>query len=140
MGPQSDDYDDEQGYDDSSDEDDSDGDDVDEEDRRIAERPQDDADEDGRNDDDAEDNDPKEDNRASYVAETALPEESLHADIAVHEAIVDPGCSKGMVSEDRYHKFKQLIATDFPDLCVSEKNLRRQCIVSLGVIRKRQQV
>ena len=114
MGPQSDDYEDEQSYDDdSSDDDDSDGHDADE------------HDEDEKSDDDAEHDNPKEDNRVSYVAEAAMPsfatENSLHTDIAVHEAIVDPGCSKGMVSEDRYQKFKQLLAAEFPDLRASEK-------------------
>eukprot|EP00959_Pyramimonas_sp_CCMP1952_P377819 7914082-Pyramimonas_sp.AAC.1 len=48
--------------------------------------------------------------RASDTAAAALPatvvEDSMHADIGDHGAIIDSGCSKGMVSKKRLDNFK----------------------------------
>ncbi len=44
----------------------------------------------------------------------------MHADIGDHEAIVDSGCSKGMVSKMRLENFKALLRQEFPELYVQE--------------------
>eukprot|EP00959_Pyramimonas_sp_CCMP1952_P272430 5695744-Pyramimonas_sp.AAC.1 len=46
-------------------------------------------------------------------------ESSLHADIAIHEAIMDSGCSKGAVSSERFENFRALLAAEFPHLVAS---------------------
>ncbi|CAK0794756.1 unnamed protein product, partial [Prorocentrum cordatum] len=44
----------------------------------------------------------------------------MHADIGDHEAIIDSGCSKGMVSKRRLENFKALLQQEYPELYVSE--------------------
>ncbi|CAK0904902.1 unnamed protein product, partial [Prorocentrum cordatum] len=43
-------------------------------------------------------------------------EDGMHADIADHEAIVDSGRSKGMVSKKRLENFKTLLRQEYPEL------------------------